>query len=106
MLSILCAAKGFSASEFAGIVGCSKAWPANIMSGHQPPPESLDVLNLWADTLELVDAARRDYFLELARLAHAPEDVQERYWKYRDAARVPVPACVMITPPDTRGGSQ
>lgn len=72
--------KDLSGAAFARIVGCSKNWPANIMSGHQPGPASLAVLERWSIALGLNDDERWR-FIGLAGLDHSPDWFVVWYWE-------------------------
>lgn len=64
---------GMSRRAFASKAGTSAGFLTNICDGSRTPP--LDRLNKWADLLKL-SGSNRTEFMELAYLAHAPEEVR------------------------------
>ena len=75
---------GFSRNVFAQKVGVSVAQIARIVKGERTP--QLELVSQWADALGL-KGAKREQFLELAELAHAPERVARRYLAMQERLR-------------------
>src|SRR5688500_14810609 len=72
-------------AQFARRVGTTRGFVNNVLHGRRTPP--LDEIGAWADVLAL-KGAKRDHFLELAELAHAPERLARRYLAMQERLRV------------------
>lgn len=70
--------------EFAAKVASTRGFVNNVIHGHRTPP--LEQITKWADALGL-KGAKREQFIELAELAHAPERVARRYLAMQERLR-------------------
>lgn len=61
---------------FAKAIGSSSGFMTDVIKGRRTPP--LDRLDAWADVLGL-DGQERTLFLDLAALAHLPDEVRPRF---------------------------
>jgi transcriptional regulator with XRE-family HTH domain len=76
LLASLLDRREFSTRSFARAVKSSKSSISGITNGERTPP--LDRLEKWCDVLAL-RGAERQHFLDLAALAHLPQEAQPRF---------------------------
>jgi transcriptional regulator with XRE-family HTH domain len=81
LLETLLARRQFSTRSFARAVKSSKSSISGITNGERTPP--LDRLEKWCDALGL-RGQERQQFLDLAALAHLPQEARPRFFAWYD----------------------